>query len=275
MITVSRNKTLLPVLQALSQENATTLSQMVLVADLKQDYGPLTRVVSTDACFSPSRDYVFVVGDDDVVYNQDAVFVELPDMLQHVQQRLNNKVAMVGYAGIQSNYPIIWPRGAFPKGAKFEHHVSDRAWNNFRNQAIGLNRTAPFCADSTDPPSTNASSVCDNILQTGILECYALVAFHRNAVNPQLYQRHHHPDFPRSCFWGDDFWLAHYAFRMNISMYVMKSQVENPPAALVKKLPQPDGSVGSKEGGIGNFGNYRTCEVEIVNNEKNCSWSIC
>ena len=44
MIAVSGNKTLLPLLQALSQENATTLSQMVLVADLKQDYGPLTRV---------------------------------------------------------------------------------------------------------------------------------------------------------------------------------------------------------------------------------------
>lgn len=273
MIAVSGNKTLLPVLKALSQENATALLPMVLVADLQQDYGPLTRVVSADACFLPSRDYIFVVGDDDVVYNQDAVFVELPDMLQRVQQRLDNKAAMVGYAGIQWNYPIHWPRVPFPKGGQFKRHVSDGMWNNFKDQAIGLNRTAPFCEDQ--PLSSNTSSVCDNILKAGILECYGLVAFHRTVVNPQLYQRHHHRDFPNDCFWGDDFWLAYYAFQMNIPMYVMKSRVVNPATALVRKLPQPDGSVGSKEGGNGNFGNYRTCEVKIVENEKNCSWSIC
>ena len=283
MIAVSGNKTLLPVLQALSQENATALSSMVLVADLQQDYGPLTRVVSADACFTPSRDYVFVVGDDDVVYNRDAVFVEVPDMLQRVQHRLNNEVAMVGYIGIQWNYPLHWPRVNTPKGGQYEKHVSDRNWKKYRNQAIGLNRTVPFCAESTEPPSTstltsttkNISSVCEDILQTGILECYGLVAFHRTAVNPQLYQRHHHPDFPQSCFWGDDLWLAYYAFRMNISMYVMKSRVANPATVLLRRLPQPDGSVGNKEGGNGNLGNYQTCGVKIVNNEQNCSWSIC
>ena len=93
--------------------------------------------------------------------------------------------------------------------------------------------TAPFCEDSTELLYSNTSSVCDNILNTGILECYGLLAFHRTAVNPWLYQRHHHRDFPQDCFWGDDFWLAYYAFRMNISMYVMKSQVVNPAAVLV------------------------------------------
>ena len=119
------------------------------------------------------------------------------------------------------------------------------------------------------------SRLCDDIVQTGILENYALVAFHRSVVNPRLYQKHHHPDFLPTCFGGDDFWLGYYAFRLNISLYVVKSRVKNPAAVLIRKLPQPDGSVGAKSGvGASNVGNCRTCKRNVVDNQNNCSWCM-
>ena len=99
MIAVSGNETLLPLLHALSQASR-SLAPVVLVAELAQDFGPLSRVVATDSCFPRSKNYTFVVGDDDVVYNRDAVFVELPNKLQRVRQSLNTLDAMVGYAGM-------------------------------------------------------------------------------------------------------------------------------------------------------------------------------
>lgn len=131
--------------------------------------------------------------------------------------------------------------------------------------------------DSQGSLSTNTSSLCGDIIQTGILECYGLIAFHRSAVNPRLYQKHYHPDFLSQCFWADDFWLAYYAFRMDIPRYVVRGQVTDPEAEWIKQLPQPDGSVGTKSGGGGNLANYRICESQIVKNQKdgeNCSWCI-
>ena len=271
MITVSGNETLIPLLHALSQASP-SLVESVLIAELAQDFGPISRIVSTCSCFASSKDYTFVVGDDDMIYNRRAVFFELPDFLQHVQQKLNTSVAMVGYAGMFWSYPIHW--GGFLKGGGFRRHISDAVWERQSNSS---SRTPAFCMDSLKPTSVDMSnsSLCDNIIQTGILENYGLVAFHRSAVNQQLYQKHHHPDFLTPCFYGDDFWLGYYAFRMNIPLYVVRSRVTNPATVLIRKLPQPDGSVGAKSGKSGgNIGNYRSCERAIVNNQSNCSWCI-
>jgi len=267
MITVSGNETLIPLLHALSQASP-NLVESVLIAELAEDFGPISRVVSACSCFDPSKDYTFVVGDDDVVYNRRAIFFELPDILQRVHQRLKNKVTMVGYAGLEWIYPIQW--GGFVKGGGYGHHVNNARWEQQRNAS----RTPAFCMDTLESLSTDMSSLCDDIIQVGILENYALVAFHRSAVDPQFYQKHHHPDFVAPCFWGDDFWLGYYSFRMKIPLYVVKSRVTNPAAALIRKLPQPDGSVGAKPGGKGNLGNYRNCEKTLVDNQNNCSWCI-
>ena len=58
-------------------------------------------MAAADLCFTPSKNYTIVVGDDDVIYNPQAVFHELPDYLRRVQQSLtNNSAAMVGYTGM-------------------------------------------------------------------------------------------------------------------------------------------------------------------------------
>ena len=285
MIAVSGNETLLPLLDKL-QTSSLNLEETVLIAQLENDYGPLSRVVAADSCFSPSKNYTFVAGDDDMVYHRHAVFDELPGYLWSVQRRLNNSnAAMVGYMGLHWTYPFVqW--GPFVHGGPMRRRVSDATWANQRNNAAANQETmSPFCMDSRSRESTtpadtgtgmDTSSLCDNIIPTGIIECYGLVAFHRSAVTPKLYQKHHHPDFLRQCFWGDDFWLAYYAFRMNISRYIVRSRVTNPSFALIQKLPQPDGSVGKKAGGSGgNLMNYRRCEREIYNNiDKNCSWCM-
>lgn len=132
MIAVSGNETMIPLLYELSL--IPNLASIVLIAKLAQDFGPLSRVVATDCCFSPSKDYIFVVGDDDVVYNRQAVFTELPIYLQHVQKRLNNSLAMVGYAGLHWIYPAkIW--GGFLKGTQYGRHISDGTWENYRAAA--------------------------------------------------------------------------------------------------------------------------------------------
>jgi len=262
MITVSGNKTLIPLLHMLSKNNE-ILASSIIIAELTQDYGPISRIGSVDACFNEASNYTFVVGDDDVVYNQKAVFSELPNMLKYVQTYFKSDLSniMVGYTGMNWQYPTKW--GGFLKGAQFGRHVGDSVWNSFKN----------FGETSCIPKL--GKSFCTEIIKTGILENYGLVAFHRKAILPSLYESHFSYEFPKTCFWGDDFWLAYYAFSQNISMYVVKSQVTNPPTALIKKLQQLDGSVGKKAGGAGsNIGNYRLCEKKIVQSNNSCSWCI-
>jgi hypothetical protein len=55
---------------------------------------------------------------------------------------------------------------------------------------------------------------------------------------------------------------------MNIPRFVVRGGY-----VLIGKLPQPDGSVGSKTG-MTNMMNYRNCEKNIFNKLDNCSWCI-
>lgn len=60
----------------------------VVIAALRHDFGPLSRVrvVAADIYFHPSMKYNFVVGDEDLLYNPNAVFDEFPDYLRRLQQ---------------------------------------------------------------------------------------------------------------------------------------------------------------------------------------------
>ena len=100
MIVVSGNETLVPLLKGFS-DSFSPLESRIFIAKLTRDFGPISRVAAADLCFTPSKNYTIVVGDDDVIYNPQAVFHELPDYLRRVQQSLtNNSAAMVGYTGM-------------------------------------------------------------------------------------------------------------------------------------------------------------------------------
>lgn len=272
MIAVSGNKTLVPLLMGLS-EAFSPMETRVFVANLERDFGPISRVAAADLCFSPLKNYTIVVGDDDVIYNPQAVFFELPDYLRRVQQRLtNNSAAMVGYNGMHWVYPFVqW--GPFVKGGTFRHHISDEKWKAQRDAAPSKACMNPH--ESGLNLKADTSKLCKDIIPTGLLECYGLIAFQRSVLNPRLYEKHLHPDFLATCFWGDDFWLSYFAFRMSIPRFLVRSRVTNPSSSLIRKLPQPDGSVGSKSGpGMSNLANYRKCERAIYKKQGNCSWCI-
>lgn len=55
---------------------------------------------------------------------------------------------------------------------------------------------------------------------------------------------------------------------MNIPRFVVRGG-----SVLIRKLSQPDGSVGSKTG-MTNMMNYRNCETNIFKKLYNCSWCI-
>jgi hypothetical protein len=106
MIAVSGNETLVPLLKGFS-ESVSPLETRVFIANLTRDFGPISRVAAADLCFPPSKNYTIVVGDDDVIYNPQAVFHELPDYLRRVQQSLtNNSAAMVGYVGMHVSWEL-------------------------------------------------------------------------------------------------------------------------------------------------------------------------
>lgn len=265
----SLNGTSFSVLLVLEQSQGTLLSAVphtLYVAMMSLDYGPISRIAAVDVCFPKNFDGLFVTVDDDVIYRPHFIESVMSKRWSDIHSTFHpKKNFFVGTSACSAEL------SASGHGVCTVQIVSQRWEDGEITRELYTDEqwaTMARCCDSIcdEHETSPGNTICGETRRVGLLEQYSAVMFHRSTITSCLYEQHKRVDFPRYCFFADDFWLAMYAAQLNISLYAMRTT-----EPLISET-LPHRSVGLTDGLLGNAENYGLCLRDFLQQtlEINC-----